>query len=163
MPLTAEDRSEIILLAGRYSQSLDLRDPEGWRAVWTDDAVMEMELQQLWITGDALWSLASGDHDRPDDRVSRHQPSNFVIDGNGDGDEATMSSYCTVVSMSSRDNPSGEPARITFQGRYVDRLQRVDGAWRIAHRKIITDWIDSDINDQVKSGQSASGVGKATS
>ena len=161
MPLTAEDRSEIILLAGRYSQSLDLRDSEGWRAVWTDDAVMEMELQQLWITGDALWKLASSDHDRPDDPVSRHQPSNFVIDGAGD--EATMSSYCMVVSMSSRDNPFGEPARITFQGRYVDRLRRVDGAWRIAHRKIITDWIDSDVNDQVKLGQSGSSVSEAAS
>ena len=67
MPLTAEDRSEIILLAGRYSQSLDLRDRDGWRAVWTDDAVMEMELQQLRITGDSLWRLASGDRDRHDD------------------------------------------------------------------------------------------------
>ena len=64
MPLNAEDRSEIILLAGRYSQSLDLRDSEGWRACFTDDAVMEMELQDLWITGDALWGLASGDNDR---------------------------------------------------------------------------------------------------
>ncbi len=161
MPLTADDRSEIIVLAGRYSQSLDLRDPEAWRAVWTDDAVMEMELQELWITGDALWNLASGDGDGPDDRVSRHQPSNFVIDG--EGDEATMSSYCTVVSAGSRDNPFGEPARITFQGRYVDRLRRVDGAWKLAHRKIITDWIDSDINAQVTGENAGSAQSEAAS
>lgn len=161
MPLTADDRSEIILLAGRYSQALDLRDPDAWRACFTDDAVMEMELQELWITGDALWGLASADNDRPDDRVSRHQPSNFVIDG--DGDEATMSSYCTVVSAASRDNPFGEPARITFQGRYVDRLQRVDGAWRIAHRKIITDWIDAEINAQVTGDNAASAQTAAAS
>lgn len=161
MPLTADDRSEIILLAGRYSQSLDLRDPEAWRSCFTDDAVMEMELQELWITGDALWGLASGATDSDDDRVSRHQPSNFVIDG--DGDEATMSSYCTVVSAGSRDNPFGEPAKITFQGRYVDRLRNVDGAWKIAHRKIITDWIDADTNDAVKAGQAASSVSDAAS
>ena len=161
MPLTAEDRSEIILLAGRYSQSLDLRDSDGWRACFTDDAVMEMELQELWITGDALWGLASGVTDADDDRVSRHQPSNFVIDG--DGDDATMSSYCTVVSAGSRDNPFGEPARITFQGRYVDRLRRVDGAWRIAHRKIMTDWIDSDINAQVTGENAASAQSEAAS
>ena len=59
MPLTGDDRSEIIVLAGRYSQSLDLRDPDGWRSCFTEDAVMEMELQQLWITGDALWGLAT--------------------------------------------------------------------------------------------------------
>ena len=74
-----------------------------------------------------------------------------------------MSSYCTVVSAGSRDNPFGEPARITFQGRYVDRLRRVDGAWKIAHRKIITDWIDSDINAEVTSAQSDSSVGEAAS
>ncbi len=161
MPLTADDRSEIIVLAGRYSQSLDLRDPDGWRSCFTDDAVMEMELQQLWITGDALWGLAYGVTDNDDDRVSRHQPSNFVIDG--DGDEATMSSYCTVVSGGSRDNPFGEPARITFQGRYEDQLRRVDGAWRIAHRKIITDWIDADINAEVTSAQSDSSASEAAS
>ncbi len=161
MPLTADDRSEIIVLAGRYSQSLDLRDPDSWRSCFTDDAVMEMELQELWITGDALWGLASGVTDNDDDRVSRHQPSNFVIDG--DGDEATMSSYCTVVSGGSRDNPFVEPARITFQGRYVDRLRRVNGAWKIAHRKIITDWIDSDINAEVTSAQSDSSVSEAAS
>ena len=161
MPLTADDRSEIIVLAGRYSQSLDLRDPDGWRSCFTDDAVMEMELQELWITGDALWGLASGVTDNDDDRVSRHQPSNFVIDG--DGDEATMRSYCTVVTAGSRDNPFGEPARITFQGRYEDRLRRVDGVWKIAHRKILTDWIDADINAEVTAGQSASSVSEAAS
>ena len=161
MPLTGDDRSEIIVLAGRYSQSLDLRDPDGWRSCFTDDAVMEMELQELWITGDALWGLASGVTDNDDDRVSRHQPSNFVIDG--DGDESTKRSYCTVVSGGSRDNPFVEPARITFQGRYEDRLRRVDGAWKIAHRKIITDWIDSDINAEVTSAQSGSSVSEAAS
>ena len=161
MSLTAEDRSEIILLAGRYSQSLDLRDPEAWRAVWTDDGVMKMDLQDLWITGDALWGLASGINDADDDRVSRHQPSNFVIDG--DGDEATMSSYCTVVSAGRRDDPFGEPARITFQGRYVDRLRRVDGAWKIAHRTIITDWIDSEVNAQVTGDNAASAQSEAAS
>ncbi|MYD54026.1 MAG: nuclear transport factor 2 family protein [Chloroflexi bacterium] len=161
MPLTGDDCSEIIVLAGRYSQSLDLRDPDGWRSCFTDDAVMEMELQELWITGDALWGLASGVTDNDDDRVSRHQPSNFVIDG--DGDEATMRSYCTVVSGGSRDNPFVEPARITFQGRYEDRLRRDDGAWKIAHRKIITDWIDSDINAEVTSAQSESSVSEAAS
>ena len=159
MPLTADDRSEIINLAGRYSQSLDLRDAEGWRSCFTDDAVMEMELQQLWITGDALWALASDANDQPDDRVSRHQPSNFLIEG--DGDEATMASYCTVVSCASRENPFGEPARVTFQGRYEDRLRRVDGAWRIAHRKILTDWIDSDVNAEVTAGNAASAVSEA--
>ncbi len=159
MPLNADDRSEIMLLAGRYSQSLDLGDADGWRAVWTDDGVMEMELQELWITGDALLSLP-GNRD-PEGPQGRHQPSTFVIDG--DGDEATMSSYVTVVQASGRHNPFGDPAKIIFQGRYEDRLRRVDGAWKIAHRKIITDWIDSEVNRDVTSGNSESSQAGAAS
>ena len=157
MPLNAEDRSEIMMLAGRYSQALDLGDPEAWRDVWTDDGVMEMELQELWITGDSLWGLpANRDPEAP---VSRHQPSTFVIDG--DGDQATMSSYVTVVRASGSHNPFGDPAKIVFQGRYEDRLQRVDGAWKIAHRKIITDWIDSETNSRVTAGNSENSQSEA--
>ena len=159
MPLTADDRSEIMMLAGRYSQSLDLGNGDVWRAVWTDDGVMEMELQELWITEDALWSLGSSRD--PGEPVARHQPSTFVIDG--DGDEATMSSYVTVVRASGRENPFGDPAKIVFQGRYEDRLQRIDGAWKIAHRKIITDWIDSDTNSRVTSGNAESSQSQAAS
>ena len=61
-------------------------------------------------------------------------PSTFVIDG--DGDEASMSSYVTVVRCD-------DPASIVFQGRYVDKIRRVDGAWKLAHRTILTDWIDA--------------------
>ena len=90
---------------------------------------MEMVAQGYDIEGDALRSLArDGEPSR-----SRHMPSTFVIDGAGD--EATMRSYVTVVS-------TGDPARIVFQGRYEDRLRRVDGKWRIARRRILTDWID---------------------
>ncbi len=159
MPLTAEDRSEIINLAGRYSQSLDLRNADAWRAVWTDDGVMEMELQERWIAGEALWALAVGDD--PEAPVGRHQPSTFVIDG--DGDEATMASYVTVVRASGRHNPFGDPARIVFQGRYEDRLRKVEGVWKIAHRKIITDWIDSETHRGVTADTQASASGEAAS
>ena len=160
MTLTADDRSEIINLAGRYSQALDFKDPAAWRSVWTDDGVMEMELQELWITGDALWGLANPDS-APADRVSRHQPSTFNIEG--DGDQATMVSYITVVTTPGPGNPFGDPAAITFQGRYEDQLQRVGGDWKIAHRKIVTDYIDADINAQVTSQNADSAASEAAS
>ena len=127
--LTADDHVEIRNLAGRYSHALDLGEPAAWAEVFTEDGVMEMVAQGYDIEGDALRSLArDGEPSR-----SRHMPSTFVIDGAGD--EATMRSYVTVVS-------TGDPARIVFQGRYEDRLRRVDGKWRIARRRILTDWID---------------------
>ena len=127
--LTADDHVEIRNLAGRYSHALDLGEPAAWAEVFTEDGVMEMVAQGYDIEGDALRSLARDG----EPSGSRHMPSTFVIDGAGD--EATMRSYVTVVS-------TGDPARIVFQGRYEDRLRRVDGKWRIARRRILTDWID---------------------
>jgi hypothetical protein len=119
----ADSESEISVSAERYGQSVDLRDSEAWRAVWTQDGVMK--LQDHGITGEAHWALASG--------------------------------------AGSRDNPFVEPAKIAFLGRYVDRLRHVGGAWRIARRKVITDWIDTEINDNVKVGHSTSSVSEAAS
>lgn len=127
--LTADDHVEIRNLAGRYSHALDLGEPAAWAEVFTEDGVMEMVAQGYDIEGDALRSLARDG----EPSGSRHMPSTFVIDGAGD--EATMRSYVTVVS-------TGDPARIVFQGRYEDRLRHVDGKWRIARRRILTDWID---------------------
>lgn len=138
MSLSAEDRAEIQNLAGRYSHALDNGDPEAWAEVWTDDGVMEMVTQERWITGDALRALAAAAGDAPQ---SRHMPSTFVIDG--EGDEASMSSYVTVVRCD-------DPAQIVFQGRYVDTLRRVDGAWKLAHRTILTDWIEPATAEQVR-------------
>jgi len=139
MSLTAEDRAEIQNLAGRYSQALDDGDAEAWAAVWTEDGVMEMVSQERWISGAALRSLAARD---PSRAQSRHMPSTFVIEGDG-AEEASMRSYVTVVRC-------GDPASIVFQGRYVDKLRRVDGAWKLAHRTILTDWIEPATAQQVQ-------------
>ena len=101
---------------------------------------MDMVAQGYEIEGDALRSLARDG----DPSGSRHIPSTFVIDGAGD--EATMRSYVTVVGT------RGGAARIVFQGRYEDRLRRVDGKWRIARRRILTDWIDPVVAAGVANG-----------
>ena len=134
--LTAEDHVAIRNLAGRYSQALDLGDPAAWAEVFTDDGVMEMVAQGYEIKGETLRSLPRDG----EPSSGRHIPTTFVIDGAGD--EATMRSYVTVVS-------TDDPARIVFQGRYEDRLRRVDGEWRIAHRRILTDWIDAVVAEGV--------------
>ena len=139
LDFSADDRAEIRDLAGRYSQALDLGDVSAWREVFTDDGVMEMVAQGYEITDDTLRSLPSGNLDRSGPQ-SRHIPTTFVIDGAGN--DATMRSYVTVVG-------TGEGASIVFQGRYEDRLRRVDGSWRIAHRKFITDWIEPEVAKRV--------------
>jgi len=44
-----------------------------------------------------------------------------------------MRSYFTVMRLS-------DPPETIQVGRYEDRLTKVAGAWRIAHRRVITDW-----------------------
>ena len=145
MSLSAEDRTEIQNLAGRYSHALDNGIPEAWAEVWTEDGVMEMVTQERWITGDELRALAVPGGG---DAQARHMPSTFVIDGAGD--EASMSSYVTVVRCD-------DPAKIVFQGRYMDRLRRVGGAWKIAHRTILTDWIEPATAEQVRAPAASEG------
>ena len=141
--LTADDRAEILDLAGRYSHGLDLGDSAAWAGVFTEDGVMELVAQGTVITGDALHAMGSRDRD-PSGPQSRHIPTTFVIEGAGD--DATMRSYVSVVG-------TGEGANIVFQGRYEDELRRVDGRWRIAHRRIYTDWIQPAVAEGLAARQ----------
>jgi len=56
-----------------------------------------------------------------------------------DGDTAHAETYFMFVSM----NRQGQPLTIGG-GRYVDRLERRDGAWRIAARVCLRDWSQTD-------------------
>ena len=104
---------------------------------------MELVSQGIKITGEALHAMGSGDRD-PSGPQSRHTPTTFVIEG--EGDEATMRSYVSVVG-------TGEGASIVFQGRYEDELRRVDGRWRIKHRRILTDWIQPSVAEGLATRQ----------
>ena len=141
--LTADDRAEILNLAGRYSHGIDLGDAAAWEGVFTDDGVMELVTQGITNTGDALHSMGTRNRD-PSGPQSRHIPTTFVIEGAGD--EATMRSYATAVR-------TGEDVRIVWQGRYEDQLRRVDGRWRIAHRRILTDWIQPEVAEGIAARQ----------
>ncbi len=141
--LTADDRAEILDLAGRYSHGIDLKDSAAWEGVFTEDGVMELVSQGIEITGEALRTMGAGNADASGPQ-SRHIPTTFVIEGAGD--EATMRSYVSVVG-------AGKAAKIIFQGRYEDQLRRVGGRWRIAHRRILTDWIQPAIAEGLAARQ----------
>ncbi len=54
-----------------------------------------------------------------------------------DGDTARCETY--VVAYHRRNHDGGEVIE-TFGGRYVDRLERRDGAWKIADRIVVREW-----------------------
>jgi hypothetical protein len=54
-----------------------------------------------------------------------------------DGDTARAETYYLAVTRSTVD---GVPMCNQLGGRYVDRLERVDGGWKVKHRVCLRDW-----------------------
>jgi hypothetical protein len=76
---------------------------------------------------------------------THHQTGNMLI--TLDGDQAWAETYVTAFHAVPTTAPRGtfwggrdEPYEGVAGGRYVDRLERRDGAWRIAHRTVVYDW-----------------------
>lgn len=128
MPLPAQDHAAILDLSGRYAHAVDLGDPDGWASCFTSDGSFEAPGQTTRGT-EELRKFADGMKSLP--APFRHLPSNLVIDG--EGDRASMISYVTVLRVES-------PPRIVFLGRYEDQLEKVDGVWKFARRKVLIDW-----------------------
>lgn len=129
MPLTAEDRLEILELAARYSRSVDRGDPEALAALFTEDAVWESSAAGIRRGRDAILEefrrRASQAHTR------KHWISNPVIEG--DGDRASLTLDLLVLHLDDGD------LRLGTSGVYEDTLTREPQGWRIAHRRITVD------------------------
>ncbi|MFF4371664.1 nuclear transport factor 2 family protein [Streptomyces sp. NPDC001594] len=54
-----------------------------------------------------------------------------------DGDTAGVETYCTAYHYLERD---GVKRVEQYAGRYVDRFERRDGAWKIARRLVLNEW-----------------------
>ena len=128
MPLSTDDRLEILELAARYSHAVDHGDAEAYAGTFTDDGVFAAGGGEP-VTGRA--ALAQTVTARPSDFVMRHFTSNPVIEG--DGDSATMQLYIEVKVL-------GDQPRTLLLGRYRDQLRRVGGAWRFARRDVEVDY-----------------------
>ncbi|MEM3085889.1 MAG: nuclear transport factor 2 family protein [Halobacteria archaeon] len=128
MPLSLQDRLDILDLCARYNRSVDSGDAEGWLAVWTEDGVFETPFG-TFKGHKALRSflrmfVSMGGRGR------RHWSGNFVLEGEGDGARL----WATLLLVSTQGTPS-----LFATGTYTDTLQRVGGAWRFKHRKLALD------------------------
>jgi hypothetical protein len=69
-------------------------------------------------------------------RRTQHAISNLLIEV--DGDQATAETYCQAYHE--LDTPDGGVLEMVVGGRYLDRLERRNGEWRIAERLYVMDW-----------------------
>lgn len=130
---TAEvaDQLAIRRLLTLYARGIDRCDIETLRTVWWPGATADYGTGP----GDAVeWSegvvvaLAQM-------RRTQHFLGNMIVDI--DGDAATAETYCRAYHEV--DAPDG-PFEMEVGGRYLDRLERRGGEWRIVERRYVHDW-----------------------
>lgn len=124
------DRQEIIDCLTRYPRAVDRLDADVYRSAFHVDALdyhgpdtltPETFYEKFW----------SEDPPRP---TAQHYLSNFTIEV--EGDVAHSECYGFAVNRF-----PGSDSLSLWGGRYVDRLERRDGEWKVALRVVITEWL----------------------
>ena len=126
MPLTTEDKLEIMELTSRYNFSIDRREPEAWADTFTEDG-------ELWAGGQMR---ATGRRDleaymRAADKQPmkiRHWTSNTIIEG--DGNQARLRMYVMAWDI------TGGGLIPYVMGDYDDTVVKVKGKWKFKRREV---------------------------
>jgi hypothetical protein len=124
-----QDRQAILDCLTRYSRGLDRHDSELLASVYHRDAVDHHG--DFLGSPDEFVPWVNGVH-KADYVAHTHFVTNNTVEL--DGDTAHSEIYVQVV-LRRKDGPLD-----LCGGRYVDRLERRDGVWRIAAREVLVDW-----------------------
>lgn len=120
------DHEAIRTTLARYCHRCDDGDFERFAELFTDDATFTvLGATQHGREQIRTWIEAS----LPPEVRGKHLISEPAIEL--DGDEARAATDFVFVGR------AGDGYAITSAGRYLDRMQRVEGAWRIASREIV--------------------------
>jgi hypothetical protein len=127
---TLIDRQAILDCVTRAARGLDRHDPEILRSAYHDDAIVNIG-PFVGRTGEFVaWSSAGHGE------LYRGHTHNITCHtAEIEGDTAHAESYVLMV-LRHKDGQ-----RVTVAGgRYIDRLERRDGEWRISLRRLAPDW-----------------------
>ncbi|MCP1471785.1 ketosteroid isomerase-like protein [Sphingobium sp. OAS761] len=125
------DQAMIRRTAELYAQGADRRDKASWRAVMTEDYLLE---GPGFTTRGRDANLKSIDLLERMFRSTQHRIHQVIA--TIDGDRASGETYCTADHLL-RDSD----AILIWAIRYQDEWRReADGQWRFAHRRLIVDW-----------------------
>lgn len=124
------DEREIERVLATYCHALDRCDSDLLRSVYHEDAedhrgVFEGTASEFIER--VIPKLSQGT------RATTHQINTVIIDVRGD--VAEVQSYVMAVSIGA----GADPTTNWFGGRYLDRFERRDGLWKIAHRLVVLD------------------------
>jgi hypothetical protein len=114
---------------------VDRNDPALVAAAFHDDAV-DNHFGPVLPFREAIGTLkATRPGSPPSKTTSMHNLSNILIEV--DGDVARCESYVNVIVRIPQE--AGGAIDWLHAGRYVDRFERRNGEWRIAHRTVVYD------------------------
>jgi hypothetical protein len=130
-----EDRQAIHDTLVRYCRGIDRNDPSLVAAAFHDDAVDNHFGPELPFR-EAIGTLKATRPGAPVSKTtSMHNLSNILIEI--DGNIARCESYVNVIVRIPQE--TGGAIDWLHAGRYVDRFERRNGEWRIAHRTVVYD------------------------
>lgn len=124
------DRTEIMDVIYRYARGLDRHDDDLLESVFHEDAV---DQHGKWVGGREEF-VRWANHEAHNE-IAAHTHSMTTHTCEIDGDTAHAESY-VMYALRRRESDKV----VVGGGRYLDRLERRDGEWRIAARRLITDW-----------------------
>ena len=139
MPKTIDDllaEAEIKDVHIRYCRANDRRDEELMRSCFHPDAVIELHEP---LTVDAFIALGRVILARY--TQTWHNTGNQLVEVAGD---AAWAEHYTISSHRIAADDSGVERDFVASGRYIDRMERRDGAWRIARRVMLVDLTRTD-------------------
>jgi len=140
-----DDHRAITDLLHRYAECIDTGDLEGLASLF-EHATYTAEGTGRVLTGRDEVLAAQGVVQLYDGTPrTHHDIGNIVV--SVDGDDATSRCYFTVLHA-----PPGSDPRVVLAGRYRDRFERVEGAWRFTERVIHMDLI-GDLSTHIRLDQ----------
>lgn len=139
-------RAEIDDVLKRYTRALDRLDEDALRSCFHADATLRLGGQE--VTEQDFCASVMGILRELE--LTHHQIGNVHIEFADDA--AFVETYLTAIhrigaagwSPYPQANPGDD---LMMRGRYIDRFERRDGVWAIAHRTLIIDWARFDPSD----------------
>jgi hypothetical protein len=125
MPLTLEDKFEIMELTSKYNHTLNHFQAEAWADLFTADGVCEGGSGGTMVGRQALIEYVRSKQAAGRDRERRHITSNPII--NGDGNHATLQLYVFTLTL-------GDKVEVARVAEYDDALVKENGRWKFQRR-----------------------------
>lgn len=119
----------------RYARGIDRMDMDLIRSCYHPDALHDRGAAGSDV--EEFMSYLRSERGLPMFDMTSHFIGNQLVEIVGD--EAYSESYC-IAHHRLAEHPESEEVFILVGLRYIDRLERRDGVWRVAHRRAAYDW-----------------------